>query len=174
MKTVLVLYLWFACLLPTLLSADVAPPVSEGVTISERTAGDETKFYVVSISLPAGSASVSHARLEFRADVSATNLNGFVDPAPILDIYVLNQSLTGDPDASKFAATRIPMSRPVAAGENRLIKIDVTEYVQMIVTDPSKNHGIVLGSLTGDKLGVFHVREDGFGDGVEAQLVIVE
>jgi hypothetical protein len=66
------------------------------------------------------------------------------------------------------------MSRPVAAGENRLVKIDITGVVKMILADPSKNHGIALGALTGDKRGVFAVRPDGFGPGTAVRITLIE
>jgi hypothetical protein len=162
------------CLLPGVAIAEKITATPATVTVAQRSAEDETTYYLVTVSFPRGLTSVSHARLEFRVDVSARDVNGFVDSAPILDVYALNQVLSGDPDISKFEAARIPMSRPVASGANRLIRIDVTEYVQGILVDPSKNNGIVLGPLTADKRGIFHINENGFGEGVGAQIVIVE
>lgn len=163
-----------AGVLPDLAAADAVSVSSPAVAITERTAGDGTAYYSVAISLPKGLTTISHARLEFRADVSAKDVNGFVDPAPVLDVYALQEPLTGEPEPSEFTSTRIPMSRPVATGANRLVRIDVTEYVQKILADPSKNFGLVLGPLTADKRGIFEVKENGFGDGVAAQIRIVE
>ncbi len=150
----------------------VAAPATTVVT--PHVADDGTTYYSVSLSLPPGLASVTHAWLELRADVSAKDLSGFQDPAPVLDVYGLNQALARDPEPSMFDATRIPMSRPVAVGVNRLIKINITEFVEKIFADPSKNHGIVLGPLTADKRGIFGVKQDGFGPGVAARIQIVE
>jgi hypothetical protein len=128
----------------------------------------------VGISLPEKLTTVTHAWLELRADISAKNLNGFVDPAPVFEVYALKQTLSGDPEPSKFESTKLPMSRPVATGTDRLVKIDITEFVQKILADPSKNHGLVVGPLTNDKRGVFTVRQDSFGPGVFARLVVLE
>lgn len=79
-----------------------------------------------------------------------------------------------DPEQSDFEATRIPMSRPVAAGGDRLVKIDITEFVRLIIADPSKNHGLVLGPLTNDKRGIFAVKQDSFGPNIPARIAVLE
>lgn len=147
-------------------------PVSAVVT--ERSAADGTTYYSIALSLSDDLTFVTHAWLEFRADVSAKDLDGFVDPAPTLEVYALKQTLSGDPDPSKFEAMRQPMTRPVAIGTDRLVRIDITEFVQKILTDPSKNHGIVLGPLTRDKRGIFDIKQDGLSPGVTAHVRFVE
>jgi hypothetical protein len=175
MKTKLSSFLLaLALLLPIAVLADKASVEPVSTTVTAHAAADGTTYYSVALSLPQSLKSVSYAWLELRADVSAKDLNGFVDPAPVLDVYALKEALAGDPETANFEATRLPMSRPVAAGDDRLIKIDITEFVQEILVDPSKNHGIVLGPLTADKRGVFAVKQDGFGAGVAAQLRIAE
>ncbi len=147
---------------------------STPVTVTELTARDGTTYYSIGFNIPNGLSSVSHAWLEFRADISARELNGFTDPAPMLEVYALKQALSGDPDPSEFEPTAIPMSRPVATGANRLVRVDITEIVQMILAEPSKNHGIVLGPLTADKRGIVDLKQDGFGPGIAARVHIAE
>ncbi len=91
-----------------------------------------------------------------------------------LDVYALKEFVSGDPEPSDFAPTSIPMSRPVGAGTNRLVRVDITEFVRVILDDPSKNHGLVLGPLTTDKRGIFDVKNDAFGPGISAQIHLVE
>jgi hypothetical protein len=73
-----------------------------------------------------------------------------------------------------FREMLVPMSRPVAVGENRRVRIDITEFVQEILADPTSNHGLAFGAVTTDTRGVFAVKADGFGPGIAARVVIVE
>jgi hypothetical protein len=173
-KTLSFLLMMLACNLPTLARAGTTELTPAETAVTPRVAVDGTTYYSVAISLPAGLTSVTHAQLEFRADISARDLTGYLDPAPVLDVYALKEALRGDPDPSKFEATRLPMSRPVAAGADRLVKIDITDFVRMILGDPSKNHGLVLGPLTADKRGIFTIKQDGLGDGITARVRILE
>jgi len=173
MKTTLsVLLIVLVCGMPSVVLAEASSLDPAATTVTERAASDGTTYYSVGITLPENLTRVSHAWLELHADVSARNLNGFIDPAPVFEVYALNQTLSGDPEPSRFVATRLPMSRPVATGTGRLVKIDITEFVQSILADPSKNHGLVIGPLTDDKRGIFTVRQDSFGPGISARLVI--
>ena len=173
MKTTLAfLLVTISCALWNDVRAETAAPATTSVT--ERVASDGTMYYSVGISLPENLTTATHAWLELRADVSAKDLGRFVDPAPLFEVYALKQTLSGDPEPSKFEATRLPMSRPIATGTDRLVKIDITEFVQKILADPSKNHGLVIGPLTNDKRGIFVVKEDGFGAGIPARIRILE
>jgi hypothetical protein len=175
MKTTLSFFLMvLACNLTTVARAGTTELTPAATTVTQHVAADGTTYYSVAISLPAGLASVAHARLEFRADISARDLTGYVDPAPVLDVYALKEALRRDPDPSKFEATRLPMSRPVAAGADRLVKIDITDFIRTILADPSKNHGLVLGPLTTDKRGIFAIKHDGLGPGMSAQVRIIQ
>jgi hypothetical protein len=140
----------------------------------EVSTSSESSHYVVEFDVPVNVRSVRQAWLEVRMDVSASDLNGFVDPAPMLEVYMLKQSISGDPDPSVFDTTGIPMSRPVALGTNRLVRLEITEFVQRILADPRKNHGIVMGSLTGTRSGEFAMKSNGFGPGTPVRITIVE
>lgn len=171
MKT-LFFVLAFAFGTATIVSADtqtvgVAASAVRAVTTAEGT------HYVVEISLPQGITSVRHVWLEMRLDASSQVAEGVVDPAPMLEVYVLKGSLSGDPGPSDFDETRLPMSRPVALGTNRLARIDITEFAQRILANPTKNHGIVLGALTGARSGEFTVNPDAFGPGTPARITII-
>lgn len=148
-------------------------PLETTTTVTERVMSDGTRYYSVEVSLPENVAMVFRAWLELRADVSARNLSGFVDPAPMCEVFALKRPLSGDPEESNFEATSLPMSRPVAIGSDRLVRIDVTEFVRRILADPSKNHGLVLGPLTNDKRGIFTIRQDSFGPSIAARLVVI-
>lgn len=170
--TILLAAATFVLLTSVEASGTAIAPVA--AVVAEHSAADGTSYYSIALSLPENLTFVTHAWLEFRADVSAKDLNGFVDPAPTLEVYALKQMLSGDPDPSKFEAMRQPMTRPVAIGADRLVRIDITEFVKRIISDPSMNHGIVLGPLTRDKRGIFDIKQDGLGPGATAHVRFVE
>jgi hypothetical protein len=131
-------------------------------------------YYVLTITLPGEIQSVRQAWLELRADLTVPEIDGFHDPTSIFQVFMLKQPLEGEPTDDSFEPLRIPMSRPVATGTNRSIKIDVTEYVQRILADPPANHGLILGSVTGARRGNFQIEPNAFGTGIVARLNVVE
>ncbi len=167
------LVLALVCAFPPIAVGEVQ---TVGVAASgvEATTTIEGTHYLVEFELPQNLGSVRQAWLEVYMDVWSRNDEGPVDPAPILEVYMLKNTLSGDPEPSNFEVTRLPMSRPVALGANRLVRIEITDFAQRIFADPTKNHGIVLGSLTGAQTGDFVVKNDGFGPGMPFRLTIVE
>jgi hypothetical protein len=173
MKLTAFFFLFLLFLFPAAILA-TALGTSETASVTEHVVGDGTKFYSLTILVPEGVTTVAQAWLEFRADVSAKDLNGFVDPAPVLDVFALESAMTSDAVPSKFAPTALPMSRPVAVGDDRLVRVDITEFVRRILAEPTKNQGIVLGPLTNDKRGIFAIKANGLGPGVTARVRVVE
>jgi hypothetical protein len=131
-------------------------------------------YYTVDASLPSGVTRVREAWLEVHVDASVDTLEGFSDPAPLFEVFMLNASTAGGVSRETFVATRHSMSRPVAVGSDRLVRIDVTEYAQTILADPSRNHGLVMGSVTGDRRGMFTIRSGTFGAGKPARITVME
>lgn len=174
MKPTIALFVLSVLASPFYALADAVITGPTSVIVTQHAALDETTYYSITITPPAGVKPIGHAWLEFRADIAAKQIDGFADPVPILDVYALKQPLSGDPDSSEFESTMVPMSRPTAAGTNRLIRIDITEYFQRILAEPSTNYGIVLGPLMSDKRGIFDLKEDAFGPGVAARIQLVE
>jgi hypothetical protein len=148
-------------------------PNSNLTAHAARTEG-EGPYYVLALTLPAEIRVARQAWLELRADLSVPEMNGFRDPTSIFQVFMLKNELSGDPTEEDFETLRVPMSRPVAVGTERSIKIDVTEYVQRILGDPSVNHGLILGSVTGERRGNFQIKSDAFGAGIVARLNVVE
>lgn len=161
------------CALPSMAVGGVQTVAVAASSLKAITTVEGT-HYVVEFELPQNLGSVRSAWLEVRLDVSVRNDEGPTDPAPMLEVYMLKNTLSGDPAPADFEETRLPMSRPVALGTNRLVKIDITEFAQRIFADPTKNHGIVIGSLTGARTGEFLVKLDGFGPGTPVRLTIIE
>lgn len=152
-------------------SIDIA---ASSLTVHASLDTTEGAYYTLSVAVPAGIETIRQAWLELRADVDVSEIEGFRDPAPVFQVFMLKSELSGEPTEESFEVTRVPMSRPVALGTRRLIRIDVADFVRKIVANPSANHGLVLGSVTGDRRASFEVDGNGFGAGVAARLTIME
>ena len=145
-------------------------------SLTTETSADtsEGRYYTLALTLPPSIRGVRQAWLEFRADVSVAEIDGFLDPVPVFQVFMLKQSLLGEPTEASFETMRLPMSRPVAVGLDRQVRIDITEYVSKVLARPSMNHGLVLGSVTGDRRADFQIDPDAFGAGMSARLTVVE
>jgi hypothetical protein len=176
MKTVLLVSV-ICCLAAGAVSATetvIALSASEIAVVEEEGSAVATGPRVASFALPAGITGVRQAWLELRVDVTATEVSGFRDPAPLFEVYALNTDVTGAIQPKMFREMQVPMSRPVAVGENRLVRIDITEFVRAILEEPEANHGLTFGAVTADTRGLFAVRVDGFGQGTAARVRIIE
>jgi hypothetical protein len=109
----------------------------------------EGTYYSLSISIPGEVQTIRQAWLELRMDVDAPEVNGFRDPAPMFEVFMLKSELSGPLDEESFEPTRLPMARPVATGSGRRVRIDIADFVRKVIASPSANHGLVLGSVTG-------------------------
>jgi hypothetical protein len=96
-------------------------------------------------------------------DVSPAEDASFQDPAPVFEVYALNQALNETLSSELFVTMRVPMSRPVATGWNRIVRIDVTEFVQRVLANPAMNHGLVVGAVTEASTGDFVLGTEGDG-----------
>lgn len=117
-------------------------------------------------SLPTGGATTERAILEFFADASAKVRDGYINEAPLVEIYVL-------PSGESFAPEKIDRSlsvrHPVSLGTGRHIFVDVTSLVRRFGA-ANEELTLVIGSMSGMQEGDFRVRNDVFGDGVVAKL----
>jgi hypothetical protein len=131
------------------------------------------RYYALRVVLPPDIVRVQHAWLELHADVIPEEGMGFTDPAPLFQVYVLSSAPVGATISGELLRTpRIPMSRPVAAGTNRLIRINITEYVREIAAEPSLNHGLVIGAVLGDSVTTFIPKAGKWGADVVARVLI--
>jgi hypothetical protein len=129
-------------------------------------------YYTVAYALPGGleSTRIERAILELVVDVGAKSRGEYVNEAPVLEVYALTQPFAGSVDLEAIdRATRAV--RPVARGESRWVKIDVTRIVRAHAAGAS-NYGLLLGSVTGMREGTFTIRSNTFeGDGI-ARLTV--
>ncbi len=158
---------------PTLGSHTFDLTASDFVTHSSTIEG-YGPYYVMQLDLPPEIETVQQAWLEVYMDVSAREVEGWLDPAPLLEAYELETVLTGDPTPSDFVPAEVPITRIVSAGENRRIRLDITQIVRNTLESPAGNHGIVLGSLTNERFGVFDLKTGVFGATIVARVIIME
>ena len=159
-----------ACLIASTATAGVN---RTPVTLAEHSVNGGAIYYTVGIALPTELRQVERAWIELKLSIDSVAFEGMLDPAPLLEVYPVTQAFDGPINASQLDVSN-SMSRPVAIGTGRMVKIDITAFVRRVLVDPSMNRGLVLGSVTGASRGVFSVVEDSFGPDVDAQLVIVE
>lgn len=140
--------------------------------IAARAESDPTfaGFYTLTYSLPEGigSETIERAILELVVDVSALSREGYVNEAPMLEVYALKQAFAGSV-TGKDLDTATRAVRPVAVGPARRVKIDVTKIVRVQAAG-AVNYGLVVGSVTGMREGTFTIRSNVFPDGAVARL----
>jgi len=131
-------------------------------------------YYVLEVDLPAGleGPEIYAAMLEFYVDVQTVELrDGYYNDTPRIEVYALKSEMGSalDPDQLQNPAMSVVN---IPTGENRRVKVDVTEAVRTFVKEPSKNYGFVLGSLTGSRDGLFTVKTNTMGEGVVGTLAV--
>ena len=86
-------------------------------------------------------------------------------------MYALNKAFSGTINTNDFEPQTLPTIRNVVLGKNRRILVDITDIIKSYIDSPSKNHGLILGSLTGDRDGKFTIRNDVLGSGAPARII---
>ncbi|HEX6790872.1 MAG TPA: hypothetical protein VF247_06150 [Candidatus Krumholzibacteria bacterium] len=127
-------------------------------------ANDRGSYYAVSVSVPADviGKRLDTVLLEFAVNATATEDSA---ATPVVGVYPLKRNADGGIsdaagriDTSAFEAI-VPSARPVACGENRIVRVDITDIVKGWIKDPSSNHGLVFGSLTGPSVGTVTLKD---------------
>ncbi len=131
------------------------------------------QYYVVQYALPQGveASEVDRAVLEVYVDVAAKAREEYVNEAPLIEVFALTEAPNGGVEVGQLdAATRT--SRPVARGEDRRVRIDVTKIVQAHLAGGLENHGLAIGSLSGMREGDIAFVEGMFPDGAVGRIRI--
>lgn len=129
------------------------------------------KYYTLTFQIPnyIGTNELEKAVLELYVDVKAKNRDGYVDNTPVLEVYALKSTFSGTVDRAQFEVPS-PAIRPLPLGDNKRVVVDITPIVQTVIKDSSRNHGLIIGSLSGMRNGDFAVRRGSFLDGSIAKL----
>jgi hypothetical protein len=135
--------------------------------VTSHTTTDATlgAYYTVAFEVPSipEGARLDHAVLEVYLDVASKARDEYVNDTPVLEVFALRNDFDGDLNPANWdAATRA--TRPLLLGEEKYVVMDVTGIIRSLLVDPSKNHGLVIGSLTGMREGDFTVRTGLFPD----------
>ena len=178
MKRIIAIAVIFAGVFVPSVYADryaVDVPASGLSTFSPDSAGLGS-YYVLQFDPPAGvtSRTLRHAFLEFFLDASAREVDSYTDNSPVLEVYALKSTFTGQLDPSQFMAQALPAVRNVAVGDERRVVVDITEIVRVYLEDSAENHGLIVGSLTGIRPGVFSIRTDKIGGSAVARVVLFD
>ncbi|MHC4060673.1 MAG: hypothetical protein ACYSR6_03545 [Planctomycetota bacterium] len=124
-------------------------------------------YYVVKVGVPdvLDGKELFKAILELTVDVAATEVEGCPNETPILEVYALTDEMENELDSSKFK-TPTPLRRNIRVGNNRHIRMDITQIVKDYIKNPENNHGLVFGSLSNSRDGLFTVKSSGGALGV--------
>jgi len=128
--------------------------------------------YTVAIPLPESikGKELFGAYLELYLDVDAVERNGLVNETPYFDVHALESAFAGTVEEKQFGAPAFG-PRNVVRGENRRVVLDITDIVEAYLDGSAANHGLIIGSLTGDRDGVFTVKSGLLDQGAVANLI---
>jgi len=137
---------------------------------------EEGDCFVLQIGLPANLSGkvIEHAYLELYLDVASIERGGYVENTPVVQAYALNAPFQGTVDINQFNVAISPLPRNVLVGSGQRLVLDVTGMIRAIRADSLNHHGLLIGSLTGRRDGLFSVRSDRFPTSAVAKLIILE
>jgi hypothetical protein len=133
-------------------------------------------YYVIRFEVPdrVKGGGLDHAYLELYLDAASREIDGYVEETPLFEVYALKSDFQGTLTPDQFEAQSVPTVRNVLAGEKRRVVIEITEIVRSHIADPDKNHGLIVGSLTGARVGLFYITSDEFPDGAVARITFFD
>ena len=88
-----------------------------------------------------------------------------------LEVFPLKSAITEEVTPSNLRPGS--MKHTIRTGESQHVRINISEHVRYLLEHPGENYGLVVGSLTGQRLGKFTLRHDGFGPGIGARVTFV-
>ncbi len=135
---------------------------------SDTARGD---FYTLQIQVPSEvvGKKLYGAILELTLDATGAARDLTSVKVPILEVYALDASFTGSLRAADVIAETGTI-RNVAPGENRRVRIDITEIIKAYLEQPTKNHGLIIGGLAPYREGVVLVKQNAYKSGNVAKI----
>lgn len=115
--------------------------------------GHQLESAIIDFYIDAASA---HRDVEVFPDTDSTRVIEFDNPTPLVELYALTGSMTSELKFSLLdrGSRRV---RAVRAGESEHVRMDITGIVQSFIEHPSRNNGIVIGSMGGMREGDFRL-----------------
>ena len=131
-------------------------------------------YYTFSIPVPEQLAkeTLMDATLEFYVDATSDVDDAARGGVLTLEVFELRAPLTGEVRPSDLSPGA--MTRTIRTGESRHLRINIFEHVRETLEQARPDCALVVGSLTGQRLGKFTLRHDGFDQrGVAARATFV-
>jgi hypothetical protein len=150
-------------------SATVTVPMGD---LSARN-GVRGAYYILNVTIPEDvlGRRLDSALMELVVDVTASSPEDSIS-CPVVGVFPLTGPMgadgldsgtgTGREGSSGYAA-EVPSVRPVAVGENRTLTLDITSIVKGWIADPTTNHGLVIGTLSGPAIGTISLKSETLG-----------
>jgi hypothetical protein len=130
----------------------------EAVTVKS---GERGECYIVKFDLPADLAGkrLDGVFIDFVVDASPRSEDE-AEATRLVGVFPLTAEPTG---ATLQYESDIPSVHPIAMGEDRRVRVDITGIVNGWIANPSSNHGLVIGALTGPDVGTVSLASAGLG-----------
>jgi hypothetical protein len=138
---------------------------------TDATLGD---YYTFSSPLPAELAGreIRDAVLECYVDVNAREVNGYLNDSPMLQLFILELPLVGEPEPAMFRMPS-PAIRNVPLGLQQKVVLNVRDLVTYIANAGGGSPPeLIMGSLTGTRDGKFILRTDVLPEGDAIKVII--
>jgi hypothetical protein len=148
-----------AVVLTTDVSAKSVVVQLDAPSVTVRSSQAYGPYYVVNLPVPSEviGKRLDTVLLEFYVDVAPDGSNGD-DVSPAIEVLPLAEALAAN--GSPRFTTSHPSVRPLSFGEDRKVLVDVTDIVKGWIAEPSSNHGLIVGSFRGPKLGGLDVKSN--------------
>lgn len=105
--------------------------------------------------------------LEFYVDVSLKE-DVIYSQSPVIEIYPLETEYDGVSIPRFIEAPS--MVRNVRVGDGKMVIVNITDIIKHWISNPGSNKGIIIGSLTKSKKGIFNLRTDRYGNEIIAKV----
>ncbi len=102
-------------------------------------------------------------------DADSVEHVGYRTRAPLIEVFALKSPIEGGVKEGQLDMTTAAR-RPISAGPNRRVMIDIAPIVRSFMEDPTRNRGIVIGSFLGSQEGDFTLQDGMFRDGSRAKV----
>jgi hypothetical protein len=130
-------------------------------------------YYTFSLQFPATlqGRTIRDAVLECYVDVAAEEVNGHVNDTPMLQVFILDGPLIGEPtpEILRFPS---PAARNVRLGTNRKAVLNIRDLVIDLLDDPTGDLELIMGSLLGTREGKFVLRSDVLPAGGAVKVIV--
>ncbi len=163
------------------LVAGALPAAARTVTVSiapsqvralDALPGGTARAWLLPVDLPRREPGerVMAAWLDVAVDAGADVEKAALGGAVTLEVFGLDRVVRRTVSAADVRAGA--MKRTVEVGTNRRVRVDVTRFVRDVLEDGRANLGLVVGAVTGARLGHFALRTDALGADVAARVVV--